>query len=120
MEKFVQNSRPLLAMLFLLLAGSLVQARSQAPTIVGPTPIDTPLPLLSEIAEGCPEYGAPIVRFIVDTDGSTKKHKYLRRTGCAKADRAILTWLRRWQYRPATSDGVPVEKRVTVVVSLSG
>lgn len=102
-----------------LAAPEICPRSSEPPKESNPKALQTPLPLLDEIQRGCSRFGTPILRFVVTQEGKTKKHKYLRGTGCASADKELLAWLKKWSYAPATHEGKPVEKTVTVVVNWS-
>ena len=76
-----------------------------------------PLPRIEEIQRDCARFGTPIIRFVVTSEGKTARHKYLRSTGCSRADQALLGWFKKWLYLPATRKGKPVAKTITVVVN---
>ena len=90
---------------------------SGPPKETNPRALQKPLPPLDEVQSGCSRFGTPVVRFVVTEEGKTRKHRYLRGTGCASADKELLGWLKKWSYAPATREGKPVEKAVTVTVS---
>lgn len=79
-------------------------------------PLDTPLPVLSEVASGCTRFEIPFVMFTIREDGTTEGHRYLQGTGCDSADEILMSYVQRWTFRPATVDGQPVVEEYTTAI----
>lgn len=80
----------------------------QCPAILAPKPVATPLPALSKTLHGNLK-----VRFVIGTDGRLHKLAIVNSAGRAADSRAVNA-LRRWRYRPAMCNGVPMEAEGTV------
>ncbi|MEM1180632.1 MAG: TonB family protein, partial [Acidobacteriota bacterium] len=75
----------------------------------------TPLPVYPQSARASGAEGDVVLTLVVDADGSVESVDVTR--GLSPAlDAAALEAVRRWRFRPATQDGVPVrvEHRVTL------
>ena len=116
--KTVLDLLPVLVLLFGVLGGE-QHAGEKHEADADPVAVESPLPILAEVQRGCKRFGTPIVRFTVTVAGTTESHRYVRRTGCQKADREILEWLKKWRYTPAKRDAKPVKQKVTVVINFS-
>ena len=101
--------------------------------IVKPTPTPTPLPVLTDAAPDSryagdfqPPYppqllrtgveGKAVIKVLIGTDGPVKQVAIVAADDPLFADASERQALRRWRFRPATRDGVPVEtwKQMTV------
>lgn len=81
-----------------------------------PKALVTPLPEYRIVREGCDKFRPPVVQFLVEKDGSTKKHELIRGTGCEKSDEIVLNALKNWRYEPATCDGEPITQQVIITI----
>ncbi len=81
-----------------------------------PEPVETPLPGLSETAEGCVRFDTPIVEFTIRTDGKTEGHRFLQATGCRRADKLLMEHFKRWIFKPATENGQPIAKEYVIAI----
>ena len=109
-----------------LLMGASVAALSTGPvprceegrTFVEPIPLHKRLPEQWEFWDKCDRFvGAPIVEYLITTNGATSERRILRSSGCEQADRELLCWLRKWIFRPAMCGGEPVPYRTTFSIN---
>jgi hypothetical protein len=54
----------------------------------------------------------------VKTDGTVGEVRFIRSTGCSKADEVFVEHLRTWRFRPAVRDGRPLEAEYVVGINL--
>lgn len=60
-----------------------------------------------------------IAEFVVGADGAPESVKVAQSTGLKELDQIALDAARQWRFRPATSDGKPVESRVRLRIEFS-
>jgi len=78
------------------------------PALLPPKPLATPLPAFPKAGRGSLK-----IRFVIGTDGRLHKLAVVNSAGRA-ADSKAFNALRRWRYKPALCNGVPMEAEGTV------
>ncbi len=74
-------------------------------TFTAAQPIETPLPSLDALSEGCDSFETPSVSFLVGQDGQTYYVAFETSTTCAAADQELVRWILCWTYEPARCGG---------------
>ncbi len=64
-------------------------------------PLETPLPSLDDVSEGCESFEEPTVSFLVGHDGQTYYIDFESSTTCDAADAELYRWILCWTYEPA-------------------
>ncbi len=75
-----------------------------------------PRPVYPKIARRRGLQGIVLLEVLVFADGQVEKTFLLESSGYRSLDRAALRAVRRWQFKPATSLGLPVASRVVVPI----
>ena len=101
----------------LFLAAQAGDSAASSPQDRRPEIVVQDMPSLYDAFAGCKHMGTPVVRMTVLADGSTARHKVVRTSGCALADKRVVDAIRSWKYRPAIRKGKAVASPVTVTVS---
>ncbi len=83
-------------------------------------PIETPLPPLDAVSEGCDSFETPTVSFLVGHDGQTYYVDFEPSTTCPAADAELYRWILCWTYEPARCGGDPELSTVETAVEWAG
>ena len=86
------------------------------PTIGAPKAIYTPDPNYPEAARIAGYQGTVVIWLIVDTDGTPKQIKVVRKLGMGLDEEAVAA-VKKWRFKPATKDGQPVPVMINVEVN---
>jgi protein TonB len=91
-------------------------AKAHAPSFVVARPLSSPKPRYPISALRHNAGGTVVLRVAIDDNGTPTDVDILQRSGSRDLDRAAMTALRQWQFRPATRNGQPVASTVEVPV----
>lgn len=80
-------------------------------------PIKQVAPKYPESARTVGATGKVTVRVVVGTDGKVKAVKILSSFGNPACEAAAVEAAKKWEFKPATKDGVPFEQKVTIPFS---
>jgi protein TonB len=94
---------------FVLAASAVTVHAAQTP----PKPVETPSPGYPAALTDTGTSGTAAIDVVVRTDGSVGDAQ-LKSADHEAFGEAALAAVRKWRFEPATLDGAPVEKRVTV------
>jgi len=78
------------------------------------TPTKQVQPRYPESARTVGAQGKIVVRVIVGTDGKVKAATILRSFGNPACEESAIAAARKWEFEPATKDGVPFEQKVSI------
>jgi periplasmic protein TonB len=78
-----------------------------------PQAIETPNPEPTTDAGN----GPTVLWLIVDSEGRPHDVKVIKSSGSSQADANALAAVRKWRFKPAMKDGVPVKVQINVVVN---
>lgn len=84
--------------------------------VTAPKAIQTPDPDYPEAARNANYQGTVVLWLIVDTDGTTKQIKVVRKLGMGLDEEAVAA-VKKWRFRPATKNGLPVAVQINVEVN---
>jgi hypothetical protein len=106
----------------LTLTCSMIAAAQEPPcadgsNVVAAVLLESPLPTLAAVSEGCAGFEAPTVKFQVGIDGKTYYLYLETSTTCAEADAELRRWLACWTYQPARCGDDPVTEVVELELS---
>jgi protein TonB len=108
-------------MLVLVIAALLAAPRvTAAPKDVQPVRISGQYPDTRRVSEECRKFrrnGSPVVEAKIRTDGTVGDVRVRRSCGCPAGDRLLVEALKTWKFKPALSDGKPVEVYLTLSIS---
>jgi periplasmic protein TonB len=85
--------------------------------VLPPRAIKSPAPKYPSRLRGAGVEGTVLVWVSVDEKGRTFDLTLKKSSGYDEFDRAALEGIRKWKFKPATKDGVPVTVRIDVVIN---
>ena len=88
--------------------GELVE---RGPDVVDPKCVECPGPRYPEAAKRAKMQGAVLISFTVNENGGVQDIR-IEESGGELFDRAVIGTIERWQFEPATKDGVRVKVRM--------
>ncbi len=89
-------------------------------TFTAAQPIETPLPALDVVSDGCESFETPTVSFLVGHDGQTYYVDFEPSTTCSAADEELSRWILCWTYEPARCGSEPELSTVETAVEWTG
>lgn len=96
---------------------STVKPTSRIPAITTAQPIaGNPMPKYPPVALRRNESGTVLLRVSIGSNGTPTDINIAQRSGSRDLDRAAMSAVRKWQFRPATRNGLPVASTVEVPV----
>jgi TonB family protein len=78
------------------------------------TPTKQVMPRYPEAARTIGAAGRVVVRALVGKDGKVKEVTILKSFGNPACEEAALSAAKKWEFKPATKDGVPFEQRISI------
>ena len=81
------------------------------------TPIKQVQPRYPEAAKSVGAVGRIVVRVVVGTDGKVKSATILSSFGNPACEAEALAAAKKWEFKPATKDGVPFEQKISIPFS---
>ena len=76
--------------------------------------MSNPLPPYPAVSKRMNETGTTIVRVYIDADGKVLDIQLKKSSGYDRLDQAVLDGIRRWRFKPGTSNGEPKAMWVNV------
>jgi TonB family protein len=86
------------------------------PNLVFPRPLYDPKPHYTPEARQAHIQGSDVLKVVIGADGKVSSDSIVKPLGMGLDDNAAET-VRTWKFKPATRNGVPVDVKVTVVVT---